>query len=167
MTSKIMDTVLTAFENVIREGPLCREPVQGIKVSLMDVKLHEDSIHRGPAQVIPAVRDAVKQAFKSASPIIKEPVQKIRIDAPNTYLGNISKLIGARRGQLVDTEFEGEELIPAGKITISAGVASYPDDGMTSAILIDNADRACYKAKEDGKNRVYVCRGIDFEQLHK
>lgn len=116
---EIMDTVLTAFENVMDEGPLCREPVKGVKVQLMDVKLHEDSIHRGPAQVIPAVRDAVKQAFKLASPIMLEPVQTIRIDAPNTYLGNISKLIGGRRGQLVDTEFEGEELIVTARIPVA------------------------------------------------
>ncbi|PJA22426.1 elongation factor EF-2, partial [archaeon CG_4_10_14_0_2_um_filter_Archaea_38_6] len=70
---EIMDTVLEAFENVMREGPLAREPVIGVKVVLTDVKLHEDSIHRGPAQIIPAVRDAVKQAFKLANPSIKEP----------------------------------------------------------------------------------------------
>ena len=29
-------------------------------MTLVDVKLHEDAIHRGPAQVIPAVRGAIK-----------------------------------------------------------------------------------------------------------
>ncbi|MBN1923957.1 MAG: elongation factor EF-2 [Nanoarchaeota archaeon] len=116
---EIMETVLDAFEQVMKEGPLCREPVIGVKVSLVDVKLHEDSIHRGPAQIIPAVRDGLKEAFREASPIIREPVQQIRIDAPNTYMGNISKLIGGRRGQLLDTEFEGEELIVTARIPVN------------------------------------------------
>ncbi len=116
---EIMETVLDAFEQVMREGPLAREPVQGVKVSLMDVKLHEDSIHRGPAQVIPAVRSGIKEAFKQADPIMLEPVQEIRIDAPNTYLGNISKLLGSRRGQLLDSEFEGDEVIIRAKIPVN------------------------------------------------
>ena len=108
---EIMETVLDAFEAVMKEGPLCREPVEGVKVTLVDVKMHEDSIHRGPAQVIPAVRDGIKEAFREAKPTMLEPVQQIRIDAPNQFLGNISKLIGGRRGQLIDSQFEGEELI--------------------------------------------------------
>jgi len=116
---EIMESVLEAFEGVIKEGPLCREPVQGIKVTLVDVKMHEDSIHRGPAQIIPAVRDGIKEAFKEAKPIMLEPVQKIRIDAPNQFLGNISKLISQRRGQLIDSQFEGEELIVLAKIPVA------------------------------------------------
>jgi len=40
--------------------------------------------------------------------------------------------------------------------TISIGVASYPDDGVTLLTLIDAADRALYRAKHAGKNRVCV-----------
>ncbi|MFA5743267.1 MAG: EF-Tu/IF-2/RF-3 family GTPase, partial [Candidatus Nanoarchaeia archaeon] len=116
---EIMESVLEAFEAVMREGPLCREPVQGVKVTLVDVKMHEDSIHRGPAQIIPAVRDGLKEAFREAKPTMLEPVQDIRIDAPNQYLGNISKLIGGRRGQLLDSQFEGEELIVLAKIPVA------------------------------------------------
>jgi elongation factor 2 len=116
---EIMESVLEAFEGVMKEGPLCREPVQGVKVTLVDVKMHEDSIHRGPAQVIPAVREGVKDAFKESKPTMLEPVQEIRIDAPNQFLGNISKLIGQRRGQLVDSQFEGEELIVLAKIPVA------------------------------------------------
>ncbi len=68
---------------------------------------------------------------------------------------------------IAEYHFEGEELIPTGKITISAGVASYPDDASTSDQLIDKADSACYKAKGTGKNGVYVCKRMDFEQLNK
>jgi elongation factor 2 len=116
---EIMESVLDAFEAVMKEGPLCREPVQGVKVTLVDVKMHEDSIHRGPAQIIPAVRDGLKQAFKEAMPTMLEPVQDIRIDSPNQYLGNISKLIGGRRGQLIDSQFEGEELIVLAKMPVA------------------------------------------------
>lgn len=55
-----MELMLEGFEEALKNGPICREPVQGVKAKLMDVKLHEDAVHRGPAQVIPAVRQAVQ-----------------------------------------------------------------------------------------------------------
>ena len=39
-------------------------------------------------------------------------------------------------------------------MTISAGVATYPEDGDDVAVLIDRADQALYKAKAEGRNRV-------------
>jgi len=101
---EIKELFLEAFRDVAKFGPLAREPVTGVLVRLKDAVLHEDAIHRGPAQVIPAVRDAIKDAMLSAKPIIYEPVQEYRIDAPSEYLGGVSKLIQQRRGQLLNVE---------------------------------------------------------------
>jgi len=37
-------------------------------------------------------------------------------------------------------------------ITLSVGVAIYPDDGYSSEVLLKNADAAMYQAKDDGRN---------------
>ena len=54
-----MELCREAFIEAMRRGPLSEEKVAGVKIMLMDAKLHEDTIHRGPAQVIPAVRQAI------------------------------------------------------------------------------------------------------------
>jgi diguanylate cyclase (GGDEF)-like protein len=38
--------------------------------------------------------------------------------------------------------------------TVSVGLASFPDDGTTLELVISRADRAMYRAKQDGRNRV-------------
>lgn len=43
-------------------------------------------------------------------------------------------------------------------ITISIGVASFPNHGETMDELIDNADKALYKSKKEGRNKVTICR---------
>lgn len=41
-----------------------------------------------------------------------------------------------------------------GSITVSSGVATFPEDGESGATLIESADRALYLAKRRGRNRV-------------
>ena len=59
--------------------------------------------------------------------------------------------------ELIDKHaFAGEEKLPSKKLTISAGVASYPVDADSRQSLIEKADKALYTAKTLGRNRVSV-----------
>lgn len=40
------------------------------------------------------------------------------------------------------------------KVTVSIGIASFPEDGLKSGSLIEKADAALYKAKQEGRNRI-------------
>jgi diguanylate cyclase (GGDEF)-like protein len=53
-----------------------------------------------------------------------------------------------------NSNFPGTEKLPAGKITISIGVASFPQDGSAPAEVLNEADKALYMAKKMGRNRV-------------
>ncbi len=46
-------------------------------------------------------------------------------------------------------------------ITMSFGIASYPEHGDTWEEVVKNADRALFVSKENGKNRISVYRGIN------
>ena len=62
---------------------------------------------------------------------------------------------------IAERRFEREESQPSGQITVSVGLACYPDDAGNKAILIERADSALYQAKANGKNRVSVFTGPD------
>jgi elongation factor 2 len=95
-----------AFKDVCDEGPLAREPCLKLKIKVVDAELHEDAIHRGPAQIIPAVRQAIKEAVLQSKPRLLEPLQEIRVDVPEDVTGPAMNEIQNRRGQIenVDTE---------------------------------------------------------------
>jgi elongation factor 2 len=105
--SETMELIIDGFEEVMAQGPLAREKCQGIIVKLTDVKLHEDSIHRGPAQVIPAVRHAINAAILMADATFFEPLQYVFIHVPQAQMGNATKEIQGRRGQILDVSAEG------------------------------------------------------------
>ncbi|MBW2997794.1 elongation factor EF-2 [Candidatus Woesearchaeota archaeon] len=115
---EIVELIMDMFEDVMNAGPLAREPCLGVKVLLMDCKLHEDAIHRGPAQMYPAVREGIRGAMALASPVMFEPVQTLRFEAPAEYMGEISKLISNKRGQLLDMQQEGEMVTVIGKLPV-------------------------------------------------
>jgi len=50
--------------------------------------------------------------------------------------------------------FRGGEKQPWGRVTVSGGVAVFPDDASDAQILVEAADRNLYRAKECGRNRI-------------
>ncbi|MCC6027069.1 MAG: elongation factor EF-2 [Archaeoglobus sp.] len=106
--NETIELILEGFREAMRAGPLAREPCMGIKVKLVDCKLHEDAVHRGPAQVIPAVRSAIFAAILQANPTLLEPYQNIYIMVPQTMMGNATREIQGRRGHILDVKIDGE-----------------------------------------------------------
>ena len=116
---EIIEMVMDAFEQVMMGGPLAREHCIGMLVRLNDCKLHEDAIHRGPAQVLPAVREAIRDAMLNSGAVLFEPLQVLHIEAPSEYMGAISKLIGNKRGQLINMEQEDVGLVVTCKLPVA------------------------------------------------
>ncbi len=104
---EVMELLHDGFEQVMDGGPLAREPCFGVKVVMTDLKLHEDAIHRGPAQMYPAVRECIKISMMNAGPAVFEPMQTHLIEAPVEHTGEVTKLIMNKRGQVLELNQEG------------------------------------------------------------
>ncbi|MFH1173915.1 MAG: elongation factor EF-2 [archaeon] len=115
---EVIELILDMFEEVMRKGPLANDPCIGIKITLDDVKLHEDAIHRGPAQVYPAVRDSIRLAMRSAGAMLFEPIQTLLMEAPVEFMGEISKLVSSKRGQLLEMNQEGVHISVKAKLPV-------------------------------------------------
>ncbi len=117
--NETMELILEGFEEVMKAGPLSREPVMGVMVKLMDAKLHEDSIHRGPAQVIPASRQATQAAILMAGATLLEPFQKVFIHVPQEQMGGAMREMQGRRGSILDMQSEGDTTIIEAKAPVA------------------------------------------------
>ncbi len=117
--NETMELIIEGIHEALDGGPLADEPVQNMLIKLVDVKLHEDAIHRGPAQVIPAVRSAIKGGMLLAGDSLLEPMQKLHITVPQDHMGSATSQIQSRRGQVFDMTSEGDTVTVIGKAPVA------------------------------------------------
>ncbi|MDS0296438.1 elongation factor EF-2 [Halogeometricum luteum] len=152
--NETMELVIEGLDEALDDGPLAAEPVQGALLRLHDARLHEDTIHRGPAQVIPAVREAVHRALIDADIKMLEPIQNVRIDVPSEHMGSASGEIQGRRGRVDDMFQEGDLMVIEGIAPVeemigfssdirsaTEGRASWNTENAGFRVLADNLQR--------------------------
>ena len=94
-------SIVQGFKWATREGPLCEEPVRGVKCKLLDATLATQPVLRGGGQVIPTVRRAVYSSILTASPRLMEPVYRLQIQCPTEISKEVGPLLSKRRGHVV------------------------------------------------------------------
>ena len=142
--NETMELVIEGLEEALEDGPLAAEPVEGALIRLHDARLHEDAIHRGPAQVIPAVRRAVHNALIDGEIKLLEPIQEVRIDVPNEHMGAASGEIQGRRGRVDDMYQEGDLMVVEGIAPVDEMI------GFSSDIRSATEGRASWNTENAG-----------------
>jgi elongation factor 2 len=113
------DSINTGFEEVMKEGPLCREQMRGCKFIFTHFVPHEDTAHRGLSQLGPASRRACMGALLTAGTTVLEPTLAIEVRVPTDLVGSVSTVINGRRGKVLDMSQKGAASIVIGEIPAS------------------------------------------------
>merc|ERR1719198_1339087 len=110
--NEIKEHVTSGFQWTAKQGPLCEEPMRGIRFDLKDVVLHTDAIHRGAGQLMPASRRVFFAAELTAGPFLQEPMFLVDITCPTDAQGGVYNCMSQRRGVVVfEEQREGTNLL--------------------------------------------------------
>ena len=101
------ETIISGFKWACQSGPLCEEPIRGVKATLVDAQLHEASVQRGPAQLMPASRRAMFGSFLTAKASLVEPIFRINVTVPAQWVGQVSSIITKQKGRITSSEQKG------------------------------------------------------------
>jgi len=143
-----MELIRQGFQDAMTRGPLAAERCQGVKVKLVDAKLHEDAVHRGPAQIIPATRNGIFGAMCEAGRILLEPTQYVFISVPQEYMSNAIREIQSRRGVILDMSQEEDVVMIKAKAPVAEMF------GFAAAIRSATSGRALWTTENAGFERV-------------
>lgn len=116
---EVKDHVASGFQWTLESGPLAGEAVRGLMVEMDDIQLHEDAVHRGPAQIMPAVRQALYAGILSAEPTLLEPIYKIQVRVPAAEMGNVTGLLARKRGSIRNVDQDGPVVNILGMVPVS------------------------------------------------
>ena len=116
---EVRDYIVQGFYWAISAGPLAQEPIRGLKVILHDAIVHEDPAHRGPAQIMPATKNAIFAGILSANPTLLEPLLLIEAKTTADNIGPVTSVLTRHRGKILDViQTETMEVIIKGEIPV-------------------------------------------------
>jgi elongation factor 2 len=108
---EIKEHVNSAWQWISKEGPLCEENMRSVRMNLVDVTMHADSIHRGAGQIAPPMRRCSFAALMTANPTLQEPVFLVEITCPQDAMSGVYSCMNLRRGCVFEeNEREGTPL---------------------------------------------------------
>ncbi|MGC8622691.1 MAG: elongation factor EF-2 [Candidatus Micrarchaeia archaeon] len=123
--NEVMENVIEGFEEAIKDGPLARQKVAGVLVSIVDATIHEDPVHRGPAQVIPAIRNGVYAALLEAGVTLLEPKQNYEITIPQEYMSDVISFLQGMRGVILDIQQDRDQVIIKAKVPVAETLKNF------------------------------------------
>src|SRR6185295_11869239 len=132
-------------------------PFSVVAVSLKKIKLLNDSHgHLIGDRVLRGIANVVKSQMRGVDTAARYGGEEIAVILPRTEMVsayNVGERIRAAiADQRVTTDSDPPKVLG---VTASLGIASYPETRATDGEdLVRHADRALYRAKKTGKNRV-------------
>jgi diguanylate cyclase (GGDEF)-like protein len=98
----------------------------------------------------------IRQSVREIDLAARYGGEEFAVILPETS-GTGAFVVAERVRRRIEERFRRAKAVP--KVTISGGLATYPDDAGTPADLIVKADEGLYRAKAAGKNRIILVQG--------
>jgi diguanylate cyclase (GGDEF)-like protein len=127
-----------------------------LMVDVDNLKTYNDQNgHLRGSEVLRSVAQILVREARSIDLVAKYGGDEFVVILPQTTREGACVLADRVKFSVETTAFP---LVPPGTITVSLGVATYPENGITAGELLEAADIALYTAKQSGKNRVSIAK---------
>lgn len=145
---KILEETLADAAKNNGEFSLCMADIDFFK--------HYNDLNGHPAgdAVLRKIAEIFRKNVKGSDVVARYGGEEFIIIFPDTSKDNVVKLCESIRQRVRDFKFPNEASQPSGDLTVSFGIAAYPEDARMAGELIKKADFALYKAKELGRDMV-------------
>ena len=141
-------------------------PLSVLMVDIDHFKVFNDSYgHATGDRVLQTVARAMKDALRTTDICARHGGEEFSVLLPNTPGENAFYVADRVRRTVSGTRYTGLGLPADVNITISLGVATCPRDATTLDELMELADRALYKAKAEGRDKVVLYETEEREAL--
>lgn len=143
----------------IRRARRYEHPLALMMIDLDYFKAYNDT-HGHPAgdDVLRRLAGLLQDAVRETDLVARYGGEEFVVLLPETDALQALEVAEKLRSVVEAYPFPKEETQPLDRITVSLGVAAYPEDGQTAKTIVQRADEALYGAKHAGRNEVCAAR---------
>jgi len=122
---EVLDHIKSGFREAVHTCVLAKEPAYGLRVNLEDITVHEDPVHRGPAQILPMTWRPIWACFLLSDPKLLEPILSFECKVPQAFVSSVLSLVQKRRGRVLDMPTEDDMMLVKAEMPVaeSFGIA--------------------------------------------
>lgn len=147
-----------ALKREVMDAVSSESPLSVIMLDVDHFKNYND--HNGhPAgdEVLKTISKILTATMRQNDIIVRYGGEEFLAILPKTGPEGAANVAEKVRRTIEEFSFPFEDSQPGGKLTVSLGVACFPQHAVDGENLVDLADNALYKAKREGRNRYCSC----------
>jgi len=109
--------VRSGCEEASQSGALAGYPAVDLKVRLVDGQVHEVDSSERSFKIAGSL--AMKEALRTAGPVLLEPVMKVEVVTPEDFVGPVQGDLNSRRGRLTGMEARGNTQVITAEVPLA------------------------------------------------
>jgi diguanylate cyclase (GGDEF)-like protein len=146
-----------ALEREVKKSQLHGTSFLLVMIDIDDFKIYNDQNgHIAGDEALARIGSLLKAVCRDYDIITRYGGEEFAIVFPRADKSYAMELAGRILNEVRETKFEGEERLPSRALTVSIGVASYPEHATSADGMVQCADEALYSAKKAGKNTIRI-----------
>jgi diguanylate cyclase (GGDEF)-like protein len=128
-------------------------PLSLVMLDIDDFKIYNDTLgHQDGDKILKDMATLLKNHSRKMDFVCRYGGEEFAIILPYTDKKEAFTIAERMREHVAKNPFLKQEVLPNKMLTVSVGVATFPDNSSSTSELIAYSDKALYEAKKKGKN---------------
>ena len=141
------------LQSELEKTKATKSPLTLIMIDIDFFKIYNDTLgHQAGDKALRELAQLLKNQSRKMDYICRYGGEEFTIILPQTEKKEAFLIAERLRQDIAKYNFTNEEVLPQKELTVSIGLASFPEDGQSPSELINASDKSLYQAKHQGKN---------------